>query len=53
MGDCVEGFREWKSLSWGTVSKALEKLRIPRFTCFPCSNFQPVVGDCAEGFREV
>jgi hypothetical protein len=53
VGDCVEGFREWKSLSWGTVSKALEKLRIPRFTCFPCSNFQPVVGDCAEGFREV
>ena len=24
VGDCVEGFRELRSLSWGTVSKALE-----------------------------
>ena len=25
-------------LSWGTVSKALEKSRIPMSTCFPLSN---------------
>jgi hypothetical protein len=38
MGDCVEDFREWRSLSWGTVSKALDKSRIPMSICFPLSN---------------
>ena len=28
----------WRSLSWGTVSKAFEKSRIPMSTCFPLSN---------------
>jgi hypothetical protein len=36
----------WRSLLWGTVSKALEKSRIPMSTCFPWSN------DCSMSCRQ-